>query len=74
VQNAQADESLRVVVYRMAKARLTRLPVVDRKDPGRLIGLITLGDLLKARVRVLDEERRRERVLQIRTLFSHTRG
>src|SRR5262249_60729607 len=62
-------EPLRVVVYRMAEAGVTRLPVVDRVDPRCLVGLISLADLLKARVRVLDEERHRERVLRIHTLI-----
>src|SRR5262249_61272744 len=66
---ASPDEPLRVVVYRMAEAGVTRLPVVDRVDPRCLVGLISLADLLKARVRVLDEERRRERVLRIHALI-----
>nr|BBH94962.1 chloride channel protein [Thermogemmatispora argillosa] len=62
------NEPLRPVVYRMAETGLTRLPVVER-DSGRLLGLVSLSDLLKARVRTLIEERRRERVLRIRLLF-----
>src|SRR5262245_41809965 len=45
------DEPLRVVVYRMAEASLTRFPVVDRADPRHLIGMISLSDLLAARAR-----------------------
>jgi CBS domain-containing protein len=63
---AYPDEPLRVVVYRMAETRRTELPVVDRGDPGDLLGLITLNDLLAARTRDLEEERHRERVLQLR--------
>jgi CBS domain-containing protein len=66
---AYADEPLRVVVYRMAETSLTRLPVVDRKDPRRLVGMISLSDLLAARLRHLEEERRRERVLRLRLPF-----
>ena len=59
---AYADESLRMIVYRMAETGLTRFPVVDREHR-RLIGMIALTDLLKARALNLDAEQRRERVL-----------
>jgi chloride channel protein, CIC family len=62
---AHPDESLRMVVYRMAETGLTRFPVVDRKSR-RLIGMIALTDLLKARALTLDAEHRRERVLGTR--------
>jgi chloride channel protein, CIC family len=65
---AHPDEPLRVVVYRMAETGLTRLPVVSRHMPGRLEGIISLGDLLKARVHHLEEERQRERIFQMRLL------
>jgi CBS domain-containing protein len=63
---AYADEPLRVVVYRMVETGFTRLPVVDRDDPKRLLGMIALDDLLRARGRNLEEERARERVLRLR--------
>ena len=59
------DEPLRSVVYRMAEKRLTRMPVVDA-DTGNFLGLIALDDLLKARARHLEEEKRREQVLNLR--------
>jgi chloride channel protein, CIC family len=59
---AYPDESLRMIVYRMAETGLTRFPVVDREHR-RLIGMIALTDLLKARALNLDAEQRRERVL-----------
>jgi chloride channel protein, CIC family len=59
---AHGDEPLRVVAFRMAETGVTRLPVVSRRD-GTLIGMIGLTDLLTARVRILEAERRRERVL-----------
>jgi CIC family chloride channel protein len=58
--SAFADETLRAVVYRMAEARLTQLPVFERGGSPQPIGAITLGDMLKARVRHLEEEQRRE--------------
>jgi chloride channel protein, CIC family len=61
---AYPDESLRVVVYRMAETGLTRFPVVEHGSR-RLVGMIGLTDLLKARTVNLEAERRRERVLKV---------
>ena len=66
---AYSDEPLRVVVYRMAETGLTRLPVVERETSGKLVGMVSLDDLLKARVHNMDAERRRERVLTLRQFF-----
>ncbi len=63
---AYPDEPLRSVVYRMAETGKTRLPVVDRHDSSKLLGIISLNDLLQARTRNLEEERLRERVLRLR--------
>lgn len=60
------DESLRVVAERMAQAGLTRMPVVERDDPAKLVGLISLADLMRGRTRSVEEERKRERSLRIR--------
>ena len=62
---AYPDESLRVVVYRMANTGFTRMPVVERTTR-QFLGLLSLNDLLKARLRHLEEERRRERILKFR--------
>jgi CIC family chloride channel protein len=59
------DEPLRVAVYRMAENGVTRMPVVER-DTRRLLGLVSLEDLLKARSRHLEEERRREQIIRWR--------
>ncbi len=69
---ASPDEPLRVVVYRMAETGLTRMPVVE-EESGKLVGMISLEDLLLARVRNLHEERRRERLLEIRFPFRSQR-
>jgi chloride channel protein, CIC family len=63
--NVYSDEPLRVVVYRMAETGFTRMPVVDCASE-KFLGLISLDDLLKARARHLEEERRRERTLKLR--------
>ncbi len=62
------DEILRVVVYRMVEKSVTRLPVVERST-GKFLGLISLDDLLKARARHLEEERRREQTLKLKFLL-----
>jgi CBS domain-containing protein len=64
------DEPLRVVVLRMAETGFTRLPVIDRTKK-QLAGMVSLRDLLMARVRNLNEERQRERVLQLRLPFGN---
>ena len=66
---AHPDEPLRVVAYRMAETGLTRFPVVERGEGRRLVGIIALRDLLEARMRILEAEHRRERVLPLRLVF-----
>lgn len=67
---AHPDEPLRMIVHRMADSGLTRFPVVERGASGKLLGMIALDDLLKARALNLDAERRRERVLRVRFPFA----
>jgi chloride channel protein, CIC family len=67
---AYADEILRGVADRMAGLGLGVLPVVDRKNPRHLEGLVTQFDLLAARQKLLDEERHAERVLVLRRVRS----
>jgi H+/Cl- antiporter ClcA len=59
---ASGDEPLRIVVSRMAESGATRMPVVET-GTARFLGLITLRDLVHARVRLHREEHHRERVL-----------
>jgi H+/Cl- antiporter ClcA/predicted transcriptional regulator len=65
---AYPDEPLRAVVYRMADKGVTRVPVVERGNPRTIVGMISLRDLLMARSRNLEDERRRERVIKLRML------
>jgi len=69
---AFAGEPLRMVVQRMAESGVTRLPVVDSPNSRRLVGMISLSGLLRARAQNLEEERTRDRVLRIR--FPFVRG
>jgi H+/Cl- antiporter ClcA/CBS domain-containing protein len=64
------DETLRGAAERMVATRLGVLPVVERDDPGHLLGLVDQFDLLRARDRLLTEERSRQRVLRLRLLPS----
>jgi len=68
-QVAYLDEPLRVTVYRMAESGFTRFPVVERDGSRKLVGMVSLHDLLKARAHTLDAERRRERILPLRLKF-----
>jgi chloride channel protein, CIC family len=71
---AYPDEPLRYVVHRMAATGITRFPVVTRGDDRKLLGVIALDDLLKARSLNLEAERRRERVLRMSFAFPFAFG
>jgi CBS domain-containing protein len=68
---AQPDETLREVADRMVSTGHTVLPVIE--GDGRLVGLISQFELLKAHERVLVEERHRERPLDPRRAATRTR-
>ena len=70
---AYPDEPLRMIIYRMAETAKTRFPVVSPEDPQKLLGMVSLYDLLPARVRALEAERRRERTLRIHLPFRGSR-
>jgi predicted transcriptional regulator len=59
----RADDTLRAVASRFAEAAVGAAPVVDRTDPTRLAGLVTVEQLLGGRLRDLAEEHERERIL-----------
>src|SRR5699024_8164504 len=62
------DRTLRYVAEVMAVNDVTTLPVVDRDDSTRVIGIVSLLQLLHARRRDAEEARERERSLRIRLL------
>jgi chloride channel protein, CIC family len=71
--NTCPDEPLRGIAYRMADKGITRMPVVEQgMKMKRFLGLVLLEDLLKARGRNLDDERRREWTLKLHFLSSVT--
>jgi H+/Cl- antiporter ClcA/CBS domain-containing protein len=63
-----ADETLHTVATRMAANEVDKMPVVDRDDPDRIIGIITLTMLLAGRLKDWREERASERVLRLRVV------
>jgi chloride channel protein, CIC family len=58
------DDTLRHVAYVMADSGHTELPVAERALPEVPIGTVRLEQLLEGRLRDLDEERHRTRVLR----------
>ncbi|WP_090482540.1 chloride channel protein [Nakamurella panacisegetis] len=62
------DQTLRAVATAMAEHAVDRMPVVDRDDPTRIVGLITLTMLLAGRLRDLQEARDTARVLHLRVI------
>jgi chloride channel protein, CIC family len=67
---AHSGEILRPVAERMAALGLGALPVVSASDHHQLEGLITLFDLMRAREKLLTEERHAEQVLTLRRVAS----
>jgi hypothetical protein len=59
-----SDDTLRHVAYLMADSGRTELPVAERDLPEVPIGTVRLEQLLQGRLRDLDEERHRTRVLR----------
>jgi CIC family chloride channel protein len=59
-----ADDTLRHVAYVMAESKRTELPVAERAHPEVPIGSVRLEQLLEGRLRDLDEDRHRTRVLR----------
>jgi CBS domain-containing protein len=57
-QITHEDCSLREAVTMMAERGIGRLPVVDRENPRRLVGILTRSDVLAAYRRQIDESRR----------------
>ncbi|MDN5745986.1 MAG: CBS domain-containing protein, partial [Nocardioidaceae bacterium] len=61
-----SDQTLRRVAEDMAGSDVTTLPVTDREHPDRVVGIVSLPQLLHARRHDQQEARERERVLSVR--------
>lgn len=59
-----ANDTLRSVSYLFAEHSITSAPVIE-PDDGRVLGVVTLRDMLQARLHDLTEERHRERHLRV---------
>jgi H+/Cl- antiporter ClcA len=55
------DETLYDAIAKMLKHDIGRLPVVERENPGHVIGYLGRADILTARMRHHDEEETRDR-------------
>jgi chloride channel protein, CIC family len=62
---AHPDEPLRVLAARMATSGRTSFPVVERGPRHRLVGIVSLDDVLRGRIRLHDAETRREQPLRL---------
>jgi CBS domain-containing protein len=60
--DAFGDEPLRVVVNRMAQKGVTRMPVLER-GTRKVLGIVSLEHVLKARARHQEQEVKRDRTL-----------
>ncbi|HEU5268938.1 MAG TPA: CBS domain-containing protein, partial [Jatrophihabitans sp.] len=70
---AHPDQTLRAVATAMAEHAVDRMPVVDRHDPSRILGMISVPMLLAGRLRDLREARDSERVLRLRVVRTRRR-
>jgi len=55
------DELLRDAVARVLARDVGRLPIVSREEPRRLVGYLGRARIMRARVRLYEEENLRER-------------
>lgn len=58
---AYPDETMREAVAKMHENNIGRLPVVERANPRHLVGYLGRSGVMNARMRMLEEERVRER-------------
>jgi len=63
VIHAHPDHTLDRVMLKLGQGELSLLPVVSRTDPGRLVGIISMRDLVRAQARLTAQESRHNGVL-----------
>ncbi len=63
------DEPLRIIAHRMASSGRMEFSVIDRTDTRRVIGSISLENLLKARTLNLEAENVREQTMSVRDVL-----
>ena len=67
------DSSAREAADHMVHERVGRLPVVSRKAPRRVIGIVSRSDLLEAHERRLHAHHRVERTIDLRSSLGWAR-
>jgi CBS domain-containing protein len=70
---AYPDETLQEAIATLLKRNIGRLPVVDRTNPGKVVGYLGRADILAARIRLHDEEELREQGPLLGALRPRTR-
>ena len=68
------DSSAREAADHMVHERVGRLPVVSRRDPRRVIGIVSRSDLLEAHERRLHARHRVERAIDLTTTLGWLRS
>jgi CIC family chloride channel protein len=58
---AYPDQSLHEVMLKLGAKDVGRIPVVDREDRSKLLGVLRRHDIIRAYRRKLEESTRRER-------------
>ncbi len=56
VVKAYPDETIREVIEKMKKHKISRLPVVSREDPFKVVGIISIRDLVRAFEKAIERE------------------
>jgi CBS domain-containing protein len=69
VKVAFADEVVRDAIDKMLRFKIGRLPVVRREDPAQVIGYLGRPDVFMAWMRRLEEEHKRESLLNLKTFL-----
>jgi predicted transcriptional regulator len=65
------DMTLREAANLMASSGISSFPVVDRKEPGKLLSIVAMDQILEARLRDVDEERKAERILRLSDILNY---
>lgn len=68
------DMTLRELANRMAERQVSSLPIVSRQEPSRVLSVMAMEQVLEARLRDLNEERKAERVLSLPRIFAAAGG
>lgn len=67
LETVSDDDPLVLAVGKFDKSGLGRLPVVDRNDPAKLVGILTKGDVIEGLLKKLEIDYQQEQVRRHRT-------